>query len=134
MSYTYISVALRQLITERANGRCEYCLIHQDNVLIMHQPDHIIAEQHGGKTEDENMALACIDCNRYKGSNIASIDPVSQTLTPLFNPRRQIWIEHFKLDAGYIHGLTAVGRVTIKILQLNSYQRVQIRQSLHETN
>ncbi len=130
MSQTYVPSALRQLITERANGRCEYCKIDQDDVLITHQPDHIIAEQHGGGTEESNIALACIDCNRYKGPNIASIDPVSQTLTPLFNPRAQIWSDHFSLDDGYINGLTAIGRVTTKILRLNDYQRVQIRQDL----
>ena len=130
MSQTYIPVALRQLVVERAAGRCEYCQIHQNDGLILHQPDHIIAEQHGGKTVEDNLTLACIDYNRYKGSNIASIDPETQSLTPLFNPRTQTWSDHFAFDAGYINGLTAVGRVTIHILRINAYRRVQIRRYL----
>ena len=92
MSGSHIPAALRRLVWERANGRCEYCLVHDDDVLLAHQPDHIIAEQHGGPTAAENLALACVHCNRRKGPNIASIDPDSGQLTPLFNPRTQIWV------------------------------------------
>ncbi len=132
MSRTYISAPLRQSIENRANGRCEYCLINQDDTLIPHQPDHIIAEQHGGQTTTDNLALACIDCNRYKGPNIASIDPVSNELTPLFNPRLEVWQAHFALDGAAIRPLTAIGRITVNVLRLNERKRVQIRQALFE--
>jgi len=52
MSQGYISAALRQLVKERANARCEYCLVREGEVLLPHQPDHIIAEQHGGESID----------------------------------------------------------------------------------
>jgi len=39
------------------------------------QIDHIIARQHGGKAELENLALSCIHCNRFKGPNVAGVDP-----------------------------------------------------------
>ncbi len=134
MSHTRIPAALRQLVAERANGRCEYCLVRDEDVLLPHQPDHIIAEQHGGKTEAENLALACVHCNRYKGPNIASIDPVSGQLTPLFNPRTHVWSEHFALNGAYIQPRTPIGRVTVQVLKLNDPKRVQIREALIEAD
>ena len=55
----------------RAGFRCEYCLIHEEDILFPHEPDHITAEQHGGPTSGENLAFACYHCNRLKGPNIA---------------------------------------------------------------
>jgi 5-methylcytosine-specific restriction endonuclease McrA len=132
VSGTYIPTALRQLVWKQAGGRCEYCLVHDDDVLIPHQPDHIIAEQHGGETTAENLALACVHCNRHKGPNIASFDPVSGQLTPLFNPRTQAWEDHFALEGAYLLPLTPVGRVTVRLLDLNHPDRLQVRQALTE--
>lgn len=56
-----IPKALRELVHSRARGRCEYCLI-PEVFLAIHEPDHIIAVQHRGMTEPENLALACFDC------------------------------------------------------------------------
>jgi hypothetical protein len=130
MSQGYISAALRQAIIERADGCCEYCLVRTKEVLLPHQPDHIIAEQHGGETTFDNLALACIHCNRNKGPNIASLDSETGQLTPLFNPRRDIWGEHFALDKAYIRPLTPVGRVTVRLLKLNDPERIRVRQAL----
>jgi hypothetical protein len=102
------------------------------DVLLPHQPDHIIAEQHGGETTPDNLALACIHCNRHKGSNIASLDPTTGTLTPLFNPRTQAWNDHFILADAQILPLTAVGRVTVRLLKLNDPDRLRVRQALIE--
>lgn len=132
MSPTHVPAALRRLVTERAAGRCEYCLVHSDDVLLPHQPDHIVAEQHGGKTEAENLALACVHCNRHKGPNIASLDPISGQLTPLFNPRTQIWSDYFALEEAYIRPSTSIGRVTVRLLDLNHPDRLRVRQALIE--
>ncbi len=133
MSSTYIPAVLRRLVSERAAGRCEYCLVHEDDVLLPHQPDHIIAEQHGGETLAENLALACIHCNRRKGPNIASLDSVSGLLTPLFNPRTQMWGEHFALEGAYLVAITPCGRVTIRLLGLNHADRLRVRRALIKT-
>ena len=130
MSLGYVSAALRQAVIERAESRCEYCLIRTTEVLLPHQPDHIIAEQHGDETTFDNLALACIHCNRHKGPNIASLDGETGLLTPLFNPRQAIWIEHFTLDEAYIRPLTAIGRVTVRLLKLNDSERIRARQAL----
>jgi hypothetical protein len=123
---------LRQLVADRANHRCEYCLIDEGEVLLPHQPDHIIAIQHGGESTADNLAFACIHCNRHKGSNIASIDPSSGQLVALFNPRTQIWADHFSLEGVYIQPLTSIGRVTVRLLRLNHPDRIQVRRALVE--
>jgi len=104
--------------------------VRDDDVLLAHQPDHIIAEQHGGEATAENLALACIHCNRHKGPNIASIDPTTGQLTPLFNPRTQNWTDHFVLDGAHILPRTAIGRVTVRLLELNHPGRIRARQAL----
>lgn len=128
----HISDALRHLIWERAAYTCEYCLVKATDVLLPHQVDHIIAKQHGGKTDASNLALACIHCNRHKGSNIASMDPETTQLTPLYNPRSQNWSEHFALEGPYIQPLTSIGRVTIGLLKLNHSERIRVRLALLE--
>ncbi|MBI1924157.1 HNH endonuclease [Candidatus Poribacteria bacterium] len=127
-----MKISLRRLVRKRASRCCEYCLIHEDDALLPHEPDHIISEKHGGQTTPENLALACFYCNRYKGSDIASIDPVTGALTLLFNPRTQVWDEHFRLEGGRIIPLTAEGRVTERILQLNHPNRLFERQILRD--
>jgi hypothetical protein len=100
MASNSISASLRHLVIERAQGRCEYCLIHQDVSIYSHEVDHIIALKHGGQTIADNLALSCLPCNRHKGSDFATIDPNSGEIVPLFNPRRQIWEEHFTEPPG----------------------------------
>lgn len=55
-----IGSQLRKLVTERAEGRCEYCLIHQDFSIYAHEIDHIIPIKHGGKNHPDNLALSCL--------------------------------------------------------------------------
>ena len=95
-----------------------------------HQPDHIVAVQHRGPTTIENLALACCDCNLAKGPNLSSVDPESGRLVPLFHPRQDHWVEHFRLEAGRIVGTTAAGRATALLLQLNAPDRIRQRQQL----
>jgi hypothetical protein len=78
--------------------------------------DHIVAEKHRGTTTEDNLCFSCFDCNRHKGSDIASIDLDTGALTPLFYPRRDRWSEHFRLEGARIVPLTAVGRVTEYVL------------------
>jgi 5-methylcytosine-specific restriction endonuclease McrA len=86
-----IASSLRQQIRKRAKNRCEYCLIAEQDTFFTHEIDHIIATKHGGRTSAKNLALACFDCNRFKGSDIASVDRSRGELVALFNPRTQNW-------------------------------------------
>ena len=130
MSRTRISAALRREIRERARECCEYCLIADSQVYFPHEPDHLIARKHGGKSVSENLGLACFDCNRFKGTDIASIDVVTGQLVGLFNPRTQRWSDHFRLEGGRVIPLTPTGRVTEQILRLNLPDRVDVRERL----
>jgi hypothetical protein len=87
--------------------------------------------KHGGKTEEDNLALSCLSCNLAKGSDIASLDPITDRLTQFFSPRSQTWIEHFESDAsGQIRGKTSVGRTTVRLLQFNEIERLEERRQL----
>ena len=130
MTSTYIPAGLRQRVRRRAKGRCEYCLLAEQDSFFVHEPDHIVAEKLGGATTAENLALACFDCNRFKGSDIASPDPKSGKLVRLFNPRTDVWAEHFQVEGGRIGPLTDVARVTERLLKLNLPARVEIRATL----
>lgn len=127
-----IPLSLRELVRERAGGRCEYCLIHESDVLLPHEVDHIIAVKHRGQTDPSNLAYACYLCNRRKGTDIASIDPDTGQLTCLFNPRTDRWLDHLNLIGGRIVPLTQTGRVTVELLQLNDTERVEERRLLIE--
>lgn len=130
MSSSSLPSQLRQQVIERAGGRCEYCLVHQDVAIYTHEVDHIIAIKHGGKTRADNLALACLSCNRHKGSDVATIDGKSCQLVPLFNPRRQAWDEHFRLNAARIEGKTQIGQATVRLLKFNDPKRILERQVL----
>jgi hypothetical protein len=118
---TYIPAELRRLITSRAGNCCEYCRLGQDDSSFTFHYEHVIAEKHGGETVAENLCLSCPECNTYKGSDIASFDRETgkPILTMLFNPRTQMWSDHFRLADAVIEPLTPEGRVTIYLLQMN---------------
>lgn len=124
--------ALRLAVQRRAQGRCEYCLVPERDGFFPHEPDHIIATQHGGLTVAENLALACIRCNRRKGTNLSSVDPDTDAIVILFHPRRERWDEHFGLNGPRIVGKTPTGRATVSLLQLNSERRLRTRRRLQQ--
>ena len=124
---SYITAELRRLVYERARGRCEYYLIPEDAVFVSHEVDHVIPQKHGGPTEADNLALSCAICNKHKGSDLASIDPQTDAIVPLFHPRRERWSEHFRLSGAHILPLTPTGRVTVRLLHFNSPNRLEER-------
>ena len=130
MPRPHIPTQVREKVFLGAGGRCEYCLIHQDDRPETHPIDHILAIQHGGQTKPDNLALSCVFCNRNKGPNLAAIDPLSNEIVPLFNPRIQDWSEHFELLGAEISGRTSVGRATVELLRMNEAERINYRQSL----
>jgi hypothetical protein len=91
--------------------------------------EHIIPRALGGTDEESNLWLSCGLCNRFKGTQTTGIDPLDQGQVALFNPRIQVWSEHFRWssDGTRILGLTAVGRATIDALRLNNELAVEVR-------
>src|SRR5258708_5727286 len=102
-----MDVALETLVAERAGQRCEYFHLPRRLSSTPFEIDHIVAEQHGGKTLARNLALACIACNHHKGPNLAGIDPTTGKGQWLFNPRRHKWGRHFRWEGPVLVGRTA---------------------------
>ena len=128
-----MSPELRSFVRKRAGGRCEYCRFPDEQLSWSpFHVDHLIARQHGGGDETENLAWACARCNSRKGTNLAGIDPDSDNMVHLFNPRMDSWEQHFALRTGRILGLTAIGRATVWLLQMNSDDRAALRLMLIE--
>ncbi len=132
MPRPHIPKNLRLLVIERACGCCEFCLVPQLTDSGSHQIDHLLALKHGGLTIEGNLAFACIYCNKHKGTDIGTIDPDTGEFVFLFNPRTQNWLDHFKLHGVRIVGITATGRATVRLLQLNEAERLFDRQVLWE--
>jgi len=125
-----ISEQRRAEVARRAEYRCEYCLIHEDDAGFRHQIDHVVSRKHGGPSDLDNLAYACVLCNRRKGSDIASIDRKTDETVRLFHPRRDHWSDHFRLDGGIIEPRTEVGIATVRLLRLNAAERIVERQIL----
>ena len=132
MSSSYIPAAIKNLVRKRANYCCEYCLIPEAFTFAAHEIDHIIARKHGGLNTEDNLALACTICNQRKGSDLASIDPETNELTPLYHPRKYQWHDHFRISDGQIVPLTPEARVTVRLLRFNRQERIEERKLLIE--
>ena len=117
----YIPDKLRELVVDRAKGLCEYCQTNSSIVVYM-EIDHIKPVSKGGKTETNNLCLACVNCNRAK-SDIGTTDNI------LFNPRTDDWHEHFQWDetATRLLGLTSKADTTITRLNINTNPVVKAR-------
>jgi hypothetical protein len=122
-----MDAALRQLVRQRAGGRCEYCHFPQDLSELQFHVEHILPRQHGGTDDPGNLALACPECNLLKGPNLTAIEPISGTVVRLFHPRRDIWLDHFEFKGGTILGKTPTGRATVSLLRMNSPERCRVR-------
>ena len=121
MSNTYVPSWLRERVAAQANQRCGYCQNSETITGIPLVIDHLVPEVLGGLTVEENLWMACNQCNLHKGDRLTVRDPTTNELVLLFNPRRQVWSEHFQwADNGeQVVGLTAIGHVTVQALRLN---------------
>ena len=125
-----ISEDLRTQVSWRAAGLCEYCRIHEDDAGFPHQVDHVVSRKHGGTSTTNNLAYACVICNRHKGSDVASIEPLTGEIIRLFDPRRDLWADHFRLGGAVIEPISGIGRATARLLQLNAPERISERRLL----
>ena len=125
----WISQELRQIIAERANLLCEYCLVAEADTFYGCEVDHIISLKHGGSAEADNLAYACALCNRAKGSDVGSVSTTGE-FTRFFNPRTDRWAEHFLLEQAAIRPLTTIGEVTARILGFNESARLHEREEM----
>jgi len=122
-----MDTATRDLVRRRADERCEYCRLRQEQSQLRHHVEHIIAKQHGRSGDAENLALACHRCNLQKGPNLTGIDPQTAEVARLFHPRQDRWSDHFAFEGARVTGLTSVGRATVQVLDLNDARRLELR-------
>ena len=116
-----ISLTLRTEVRERAKDLCEYCMANSRYSECPFDCDHAIAEVSGGATSAANLALCCHGCNLYKNRHADGKDPETGQMEPLFNPRTDVWLEHFAWSDDYtvIIGITPSGRATVNRLKMN---------------
>ncbi len=126
--------AVRKFVQARAFDRCEYCLLALSDAGFPHEIDHVISRKHGGTSDPENLALACYLCNRYKGSDVASLHPATCEIVRLYNPRKDRWEIHFRIIGPVVEPLTGIGAATAQLLRLNVTDRVAERQLLQSLN
>lgn len=117
-----LSPEIEQSIRGQAKHRCGYCLVPQKLISYKLELEHLFPKAEGGETIEENLWLACRQCNLSKGIKIDGFDSFTFERVKLFNPRKQIWSEHFLWndDNTLIIGKTPCGRATVLALQLNS--------------
>lgn len=126
-----MEAASRILVRRRAGDSCEYCGLSQDDApFVPFHIEHIIPRQHGGNDDPSNLALCCNHCNFHKGPNLSGIDPETRRVVTLFNPRGAVWHEHFERQGALILGRTPAGRATVRVLAMNSMDRIELRAAL----
>ena len=124
----------RRRVRTRAANCCEYCQISEKHSPVARlQIEHIIPRKHGGTDDLDNLALACVDCNLHKGANLTGIDPDSGEIVELYHPRRYHWSDHFAWAGVKILGLTPTGRTTVRVLDMNGEDRLQVRLATQES-
>jgi hypothetical protein len=121
---------LGRLVAARANYLREYCLAAEEDIYFGCEVDHIVSVKHGGGTEAENLAYACAFCNRYKGSDIASLPRQTGSLIRFYNPLIDRWADHFELDGVYIKSVSEIGEVTARILRFKGNEQILEREAL----
>lgn len=127
---------LDALIRRQAKNRCGYCLNPQELIPYKLEIEHIFPQSLGGESIEENLWLACRECNAHKAAKTEAIDNLTGKIVKLFNPRTQNWNEHFefsKNDAQII-GKTPCGRATVEALQINNFYQTTARSIWVEMN
>ncbi len=124
-----VDAGTRALVWQRAENRCEYCRVHQDDFdFFTFHVEHIVPRQHGGSDEPDNLCLACRECNSAKGTNLTGM--LEGKVVPLFHPRRQVCKRHFRWRGAVLVGKTRAEKVTVQVLRINDPARVTVRQNL----
>lgn len=127
-----ISAPIRRMIFEQAGACCEYCRNQQRYSTAPFSVEHIVPVSGGGSNNPENLACACPACNAHKFTKTHAFDSLTRQTVPLFNPRAQVWEEHFTWDETFtqILGTSPSGRATAKALNMNRKESINLRSLL----
>ncbi len=99
---------------------------------LPHESDHIRVQKHHGRTSLDNLGWSCALCNSHQGSDVSAYVPHTDELVRLFNPRMDVWSEHFEWDGPRLVGMTLMAQATLELLQINKDSRVSLRRMLIE--
>jgi hypothetical protein len=119
------------IVAARANRACEYCDAPEVISNFAFEVDHTTPISKGGSDDFDDLALSCRICNLRKSDHTDALDPLTQTVVPLFNPRKHNWSEHFEKSPQspyQIIGKTPIGRATVVRLDLNSSLQLRARE------
>ncbi len=125
-----IPAKIRRLVAERASHRCEYCHMHEEDMFLSFEIDHVVNNKHGGGNETDNLAYACPHCNSHKGSDLTTFLDCYDDIVSLFNPRKHEWTDHFAIFNGEIRAKTRIGQGSVKLFRFNEPDLVVLRQIL----
>lgn len=124
--------SIKKEVRERAKQCCEYCLAQVRYSADVFSIEHIIPISKGGANTISNLAFSCQCCNNHKYISTHAIDPATGSITTLYNPRIDVWVENFEWYENYteIIGISPSGRATVSRLKLNRDGLVNLRQVL----
>jgi 5-methylcytosine-specific restriction endonuclease McrA len=127
------SIVKRREVEKRARNLCEYCISRQDHSPQSFSVEHILPKSKKGNDELENLALSCQSCNNFKYTKTEAFDLLTGQNVPLYNPRKDVWEEHFTWSSDFTNlvGISPTGRATIELLKLNRESVQNLRLALH---
>jgi hypothetical protein len=127
------NAALKEKVRSRANGCCEYCFSQFKYSPDPFSVEHIIPVSKGGSDEMDNLAYSCQGCNNKKYNHIQFKDLITGAFANLYNPRLDVWEEHFRWneDFSLILGISPTGRATVSLLDLNREGVTNLRALLY---
>jgi hypothetical protein len=134
MAKVVFSEVTRNLVRQRGMNCCEYCKSQDRFSPVYFTIDHIIPLTSGGTHELDNLAYACMLCNRLKWGKTSAVDLVTNADATLFHPRLNSWTEHFQWSEDYLEiiGISPIGRATVTALQLNREKLIRYRKEMTE--
>jgi hypothetical protein len=127
-----INLAVKKVVAERAKYCCEYCFASVDFSSDSFSIDHIIPAAITDNDDASNLAYSCLGCNNFKYTATKALDPLTQSIVPLYNPRDDSWNDHFRWSENYtiIEGISPTGRATVSRLNLNRPGLINLRRVL----
>jgi HNH endonuclease len=132
MPKVHVPFPMQRAVIQRAKGYCEYCQLPVAFSPASFNFEHIIPLIKQGLTILLNLAFSCGGCNAHKKDKTEALDPLTRQLMPLFNPRTDIWSDHFQWsdDDLQIIGTTPTGRATVQLLKVNREGNINLRRLL----
>ena len=126
---------LDEKIRRQSKNRCGYCLNPQELIPYKLEIEHIFSIALGGEKIEENLWLACRECNAHKSKKTKAVDSLTQKIVGIFNLRKQFWRENFEFNKfnTEIVGKTPCGRATVESLQMNNFYQTTARLAWAET-